>query len=85
MWCYVDARGGTVAEALAVCSRCGMGLCLAHAREVGVSAPKVPSGLWSAGSPMLILCDQCAALVKLPFDSETEADRESAGGARAGT
>ena len=85
MWCYVDARGGTVAEAVAVCSRCGMGLCLAHAREVGVSAPKVPSGLWSAGSPMLILCDQCAALVKLPSASPAESDRGSAVGVRGGT
>ena len=85
MRCYVDARGGTVAEAVAVCSRCGMGLCLAHAREVGASAPKESSGLWSAGSPMLILCDQCAALFKLPSASPAESERESAGGVPAGT
>lgn len=30
MKCYVDARDGDTKDAVAICSTCGMGLCMEH-------------------------------------------------------
>lgn len=60
MKCYVDARDGDTKDAVAICSTCGMGLCMEHLVYQELPLPR-PAGL--AGYPergMLILCEPCA-------------------------
>ena len=60
MKCYVDAREGANKEAVAVCSSCGMGLCVEHVvdQEMLLSRPPGLAGYPERG--MLILCERCA-------------------------
>lgn len=59
MKCYVDARGGTHKDAIAVCNMCGVGLCEEHLLEEGMErhGPGL-TGYRDRGR--LILCEQCA-------------------------
>lgn len=68
MRCYVDAKGGVTEDAVAVCSRCGMGLCMKHAHELRVSGLKVGVGNWTGESvpAMLIFCEACSAMYGSP-------------------
>jgi hypothetical protein len=58
MKCYTCAKAGITMDAVALCSVCGMGLCMDHAihREVGVVQPVV--GLRTKPT-MQVLCQTC--------------------------
>ena len=69
MKCMVDAQEGLrrgelpdewkARDAVAVCSICGMGLCLAHLVEREVSLAGRVSG-WASETSMVVLCERCA-------------------------
>jgi hypothetical protein len=46
-------------DAVAVCSICGMGLCLAHLVEREVNITARVSG-WASETTMVVLCERCA-------------------------
>ena len=46
-------------DAVAVCSICGMGLCLAHVVEREVNITARVSG-WASETTMVVLCERCA-------------------------
>ena len=73
MRCYVHAKTGATEEAVAVCSRCGMGLCLEHAHDIAVEGTKLPEGSWTGATAqwMAIYCDRCASLYAQVFASHT--------------
>jgi hypothetical protein len=70
MKCMVDAREGLrrgelpnewrARDAVAVCSICGMGLCLAHLVEREVSLAGRVSG-WASETSVVVLCERCAS------------------------
>ena len=69
MKCMVDAREGLrrgelpdewkARDAVAVCSICGMGLCLAHLVEREVNLAGRVSG-WASETSVVVLCERCA-------------------------
>ena len=80
MHCYVDAKNGVDAQAVAVCNRCGMGLCLSHAHELRVPGVKVPeqdvargAGFLVSVPAMLVFCEQCSAMYEPPSGHAGEA------------
>lgn len=59
MKCYECAQSNVDHEAVAVCSECGMGLCMDHAHRVELNVlPR--SNQWVTRDAMHILCDGCA-------------------------
>jgi hypothetical protein len=70
MKCMVDAQEGmrrgelpdqwNARDAVAVCSICGMGLCLAHLIEREVNITGRVSG-WASETSMVVLCERCAS------------------------
>jgi hypothetical protein len=70
MKCMVDAQDGmrrgelpdqwNARDAVAVCSICGMGLCLAHLIEREVNITRRVSG-WASEPSVVVLCERCAS------------------------
>ena len=59
---HAEGRGAGPVEApaaVAVCSICGMGLCLAHVVEREVNITARVSG-WASETTMVVLCERCA-------------------------
>ncbi len=52
-------------DAVAVCSECGMGLCMDHAQKY--ETHELPHGAqWVTKVPMRILCSECAETMHEP-------------------
>ena len=62
MKCFIDAKVGTVKDAVAVCAVCGMGLCLDHLTERRMPQAASTGEAGTTGQ-MLVLCERCAAAV----------------------
>jgi hypothetical protein len=70
MKCMVDAQEGLrrgampneweARDAVAVCSICGRGLCLAHLVEQEVPMTGRASG-WASETSVVVLCERCAS------------------------
>lgn len=59
MKCYECAKKNMDMEAVAVCSECGMGLCMEHAQRYEMH--DLPHGTqWVTRAPMHILCSECS-------------------------
>lgn len=64
MKCFMDAEKGVDKEAVAVCSVCGMGLCMDHVVRHELPIRRGGSD-WVETATMQILCETCAKAVHL--------------------
>lgn len=61
MKCYTCAKAGKTTDAVAVCTVCGMAVCMEHAHEREVQVTQRVSG-WVSETAMQILCERCSKL-----------------------
>ncbi len=61
MNCYQCAKEGKKMEAVAVCTVCGMAVCMGHAHEREVQVTQRVSG-WGSKTAMQVLCERCSKL-----------------------